>query len=60
MNRLVVFTVAAALFLVTCGTQRVGDMQRDSRSIQPENAQAVRANLRMSAGELKVTGAPTR
>jgi len=35
-------------------------MQRDSRSIQPENAQAVRANLRMSAGELKVTGAPTR
>src|SRR3712207_5520750 len=46
----------AVLFVGACGTQRVGELQRDSRSIQPENAQSVRANLRMGAGELNVTG----
>ncbi len=46
----------AVLFVGACGTQRVGELQRDSRSIQPDNAQSVRANLRMGAGELRVTG----
>src|SRR3712207_2803161 len=46
----------AVLFLGACGAQRVGELQRDSRSVQPDNAQSVRANLRMGAGELRVTG----
>src|SRR5215218_1718220 len=59
MGRSVVLTVAAAavvLFVGACGTQEVGEMQRESRSIQPENAESVRTNLKMGAGELKVTG----
>jgi hypothetical protein len=64
MMRLVLMLVAAmsvALFAGACGTQRggtqqVGEMQRDSRSIQAENAQSVRANLKMGAGELNLTG----
>jgi len=65
MMRLVLFMVAAvaatALFAGACGTQRggtqqVGEMQRESRSIQAENAQSVRANLKMGAGELNLTG----
>jgi hypothetical protein len=60
MKRLVLLSVAAvavALFVSACQTQRVGEMQRESRSIQPENAQSVRAHLMMGAGELKVSGA---
>jgi hypothetical protein len=64
MVHLVVVAVAAtALFAGACGTQRggtqqqqVGEMQRESRSIQAENAQSVRANLKMGAGELNLTG----
>ena len=53
---LIVAAVAVALFAGACGTQRggtqqVGEMQRDSRAIQAENAQSVRANLKMGAGE---------
>jgi hypothetical protein len=52
---------ATALFAGACGTQRggtqqVGEMQRESQSIQAENAQSVRANLKMGAGELNLTG----
>jgi hypothetical protein len=62
--RLVIMLVAAvavALFAGACGTQRggtqqVGEMQRESQSIQAENAQVVRANLKMGAGELNLTG----
>ena len=32
-------------------------MRHESRTIQPENAQSVRANLKMGAGELQVVGA---
>jgi len=32
-------------------------MQHESRTIQPESAQSVRANLMMGAGELQVVGA---
>jgi uncharacterized protein DUF2154 len=64
MMRLVLMLVAAvavALFAGACGTQRggtqqVGEMQRESQSIQAENAQSVRANLKMGAGELNLTG----
>src|SRR5829696_9493099 len=39
------------------GTQQgVGKMQSESRSIQPQNAQSVGADLKMGAGELNITG----
>src|SRR5215213_1027472 len=38
------------------GGQQVGKMQRESRSIQPQNAQSVGADLKMGAGELNITG----
>src|ERR687898_432970 len=58
---LIVMMVATAVFAGACGTQRggtqqVGEMQRESQSIQAENAQSVRADLRMGAGELNLTG----
>ena len=53
--------VTAAVLLSSCGTQRggtqqVGEMQRESRSIQAQDAQAVRSKLQMGAGELNITG----
>jgi hypothetical protein len=56
---------ATIIFAGACGTQRggtaqVGEMQRESRSIQAENAQSVRANLKMGAGELNLTGGADR
>jgi hypothetical protein len=59
MKRLVVLgvlLVAAAVLLGSCGTQRVGEMQRESRMVDLENAQSVDAELRMGAGELNVSG----
>jgi hypothetical protein len=58
MKRLAVLLVVA-LFMGSCGAQgqQVGEMQRESRSIQPEDAKSVRAHLTMGAGELKVSGA---
>jgi hypothetical protein len=58
---LVVAAVAVVLFAGACGTQRggtqqVGEMQRESQSVDLENAQSVRANLKMGAGELNLTG----
>src|SRR5215217_6513308 len=38
------------------GQQGVGKMQSESRSIQPQNAQSVGADLQMGAGELNITG----
>jgi hypothetical protein len=59
MKRLAVLLVVAAVFLGSCGVQgqMVGEMQHESRSIQPEDAKSVRAHLTMGAGELKVSGA---
>ncbi|MGH3144608.1 MAG: hypothetical protein ACRDTR_02290 [Rubrobacter sp.] len=56
MKRVMVLLVVVALFLGSCGTQgqEVGELQRESRSIQPENAQSVRARLMVGAGELKI------
>ena len=62
MVLLVVAAVAVALFAGACGTQRggtqqqVGEMQREEQSIQAENANSVRANLKMGAGVLNLTG----
>ena len=49
---LLVDAVATALFGGACQSQEVGEMRHESRTIQPENAQSVRANLKMGAGEL--------
>jgi hypothetical protein len=38
------------------GTQQVGKMQHDSKSVDPENATSARAQLKVGAGELNVTG----
>ncbi len=54
---LLVAAVAVAVFAGACQSQEVGQMQRESRSIQPEDAQSVHAHLMMGAGELKVSGA---
>src|SRR5215213_11324136 len=57
-----IFTLAATVVLAgACstqggGTQQVGKMQRESKSVDPENAQSARAQLKMGAGELKLTG----
>ena len=60
MKRLAGLLVVAAVFLGACGAQGqegVGGMQNESRSVQPDNAEAVRAHLTVGAGELKVGGA---
>jgi hypothetical protein len=59
MKRLVGLLVVTLVFLASCGTQgqEVGEMRHESRSIQPKDAATVRADLKMGAGELNVTGA---
>ena len=61
MRRYVVLMVAAvaAVFLGgACGPPRVevGELETETRSVDPENAESVRADLRMAIGELNVTG----
>jgi len=53
---LLVAAVAVTIFVGASQTQQVGEMQRESRSIQAENAQSFDAELRMGAGELNVSG----
>jgi hypothetical protein len=55
---LFIVAVAATVFVGGCGEQRVevGELQTESRSVEPENAESVRANLRMGLGELNLTG----
>jgi uncharacterized protein DUF2154 len=55
MKQLVVLMVAAALFLGSCGTQRIGEIQREGRAVDLEDARSVVAKLRMGAGELNVS-----
>jgi len=38
------------------GTQQVGKMQRDAKSIDPKDAQSALVQLKMGAGELNLTG----
>jgi hypothetical protein len=51
----------AAVFAGACGTQpggtqQVGKMQHESKSVDPEGAQSARAQLKIGAGELNLTG----
>jgi hypothetical protein len=58
---LIAMMAATAVLAGACGTQRggtlqVGKLQRESKSVDPKNAQSARAQLKMGAGELNVTG----
>lgn len=44
MKHLVVLLAAAALFLGSCGQQEVGEMQRQSESVDLDNAQSAPKN----------------
>src|SRR5215204_5752853 len=58
----IVMMAATAVLAGACGMQpggggqQLGKMQRESKSIQPQNAPAVGADLKMGAGELNITG----
>jgi hypothetical protein len=57
----IVMMAATAVMAGACGmqpggTQQVGKMQEESKSVDPKDAQSVRAQLKMGAGELKLTG----
>jgi UPF0716 family protein affecting phage T7 exclusion len=59
---LIVMMVATAVFAGACGTQRggtqqVGEMQRESKSVEPKGARSARAKLKIGAGELNLTAA---
>jgi hypothetical protein len=58
---LIVMMAATAIVAGACGTQpggtqQVGKMQRESQSVALENADSARAQLKMAAGELNITG----
>jgi hypothetical protein len=58
--------VTAAVLAGACGTQgggtqqEVGKLQRESKSVDPKDAQSVHAQLKMGAGELNLTGGADR
>src|SRR5215208_6011265 len=57
----IVMMVATAVLAGACGMQpggtpQVGKMQRESKSVALENADSARAQLKMGAGELYLTG----
>jgi hypothetical protein len=57
----IVMMAATAVLAGACGTQgggtqQVGKMQRESKSVDPMNAQSARVKLEMGAGELNLTG----
>ena len=61
MGRFVVLFVAvmaAAMLSGACGPQRVevGELRTQTRSVDAEDAESVRANLRIALGELNVSG----
>jgi hypothetical protein len=58
---LIVMMAATAIVAGACGTQpggtqQVGKMQRESKSVDPKGAQSARAQLKMGAGELHLAG----
>ena len=55
---LFIVAVVATVFVGGCGEQRVevGELHTESRSVEPENAEFVRANLRRDLGELNLMG----
>src|SRR5919107_4021465 len=57
----IVVLAATALLAGACGTQpggkpQVGKMHHESKAVDPNNAQSARAQLKMGAGELNLTG----
>ena len=57
----ILMLAATTVLAGACGTQgggtpKVGKMQHDSKSVDPKNANSARAQLKMGAGELNVTG----
>src|SRR5215213_7463543 len=58
----IVMMAATIVLAGACSTQgggtqqEVGKMQRESKSVDPENADSARAQLKMGAGELSLTG----
>src|SRR5919112_3646212 len=57
----IVMMAATAVLAGACGTQpggsqQVGKMQEESKSVALKNADSVRAQLKMGAGELHITG----
>ena len=58
---IVIMAATAVLLAGACGmqpggTQQVGKMQRESKSVDPKDARSVSAQLKMGAGELTLTG----
>ena len=53
---LIVMMAGTVLFAGACGVKQVGDLQRQSQSVDVEEARSVRADLRMGAGELNLSG----
>jgi hypothetical protein len=53
---LVAAVLAGACGMQPGGTPEVGKLQRESKSVDPKDAQSVRAQLKMGAGELNLTG----
>src|SRR5919107_390522 len=56
----IIMVAGTALLAEACGVKQVGDLQRQSRSVDVEEARSVRADLRMGAGELNLTGGADR
>jgi hypothetical protein len=62
----IIMMAATAAFAGACGMQpggvqqQVGKMQRESKSVDPKHAQSARAQLKMGAGELNLTGGADR
>lgn len=57
----ILLMTATAVLAGACGSQpggkqQVGKTQHESKSVDPKNAQSVRAQLKMGAGELNLTG----
>ena len=60
-----VMAVAMVVLAGACGTQgggtqQVGKMRSDSKSVDPKDAQSARTRLQMSTGELTLTGGADR
>jgi hypothetical protein len=53
---LVAVALLAILLAAACGASQAGELQTESETVELGEAESVRANLKMAAGELKVGG----
>ena len=53
---LVAVALLAILLAAACGASQAGELQTDSEAVELGDAESVRANLKMAAGEMKVGG----